>query len=189
MKTMKLQDALKFYPSFTQEDISLLTTLPIATVRKAIKEAGMELSNELTEAWKREIMLEDLSKEQIAKKHMVCTKFVHRALYYDITSGTRGKQGASHQEIINYMIANRGKFTQVEIAEHFGVAQSLVAKLNPYKQPYGPIKRRTPGEWQPILDYAKKHSIQAASLLYGVARASIYRRLEDEQRANNKTSS
>lgn len=190
MKTMTLKDALKFYPSFAQEDISMLTGLPISAVRKAIKEAGMDLSNELTEAWKREMMLEDLSKEQIAKKHHTTTNLVHRALYFDINSGQCGRPGgASHQEIINYMVANRGKFTQYEIAAHFGVAQSLVAKLNPYKQPYGPIKRKTPGEWYPIIEYAKKHSIQAAALLYKVSRASIYRRLEDERAANNKTTS
>lgn len=185
MKTLPLEEALKFYPSFTQEDIALLTNNSIAATRKAIRAAGHALCEELTEPWKREIMLENLNVEQIAKKHITTVNNVRLALYYPLAKNE--VRVVSHQEIINYMVANRGKITQIEIAKKFGVSQALVAKLNPFKQPYGPAKRRTPGEWLPILDYAKKHSIQAASLLYKVSRASIYRRLENEQGTNNKT--
>jgi|JI7StandDraft_1071085.scaffolds.fasta_scaffold31329_1 hypothetical protein len=181
MKTvqLQLQDALKFYPSFTQEDIAMLTNLPIAAVRRAIKSNNLELATELTEAWKREIMLEDLNMDQIAKKHLTTANLVHRALFCTLKEPKN--RTVSHQEIINYMVANKGKHTQAELAEKFGVAQSLICKLNPFRQSYGPIKRLTPGEWVPILDYAKNHSIHAASLRFKVSRAAIYRHLEKEQ--------
>lgn len=176
MARLSLEDALKFYPSFSQEDIAVLSDTPIYLVRQQIKNKRLELKHEPSPLWQTEVMLEDLTMEQIAKKHNTTPHCVKQMLYDKFPSGPR--EQASHQQIINFMVENRGKYTQVELAERFGCSQSLIAKLNPFKQPIGKIERKSPAEWKVILDYARKHSIQAAALTYKVSRTAIYNRMD-----------
>lgn len=184
MARLSLDKALQFYPACTQEDIALLASCSIAAVRTAIKSAGLQLANTPSNMWRDELLLEDMTQEQMAKKHHT-TLAVVKAMIYNKELTPRVV--ASHQQIINFMVANPGKYTQVEIAQKFGVSQSLVAKLNPHRKPVGPIERKTPGERFKILEHAKKHSIQSASLTFNVSRMAIYRWMEkdNERRASN----
>lgn len=185
MARLTIEQALLHYPSFTQEDIALLTDLTIAQVRAHIKNAGLELCNTVTDAWRREISLEDLTHEKIAKKHHAPLLVIKSAIY---GKPAKEREQASHQDIINFMVANKGKYTQLELAEKFDVSQALISKLNPFKRVHGPIERKTPGEQLKIVEYAEKHSIQAAALTFQVSRAAIYRWMEkvNERRANSK---
>lgn len=185
MARLTISQALAHYPAFTQEDIAMLTDLSIAQVRSELRHAGLALNNTVTDAWRREITLEDLTHEKIAKKHNAPLLVIKSAIY---GKPAQEQEQASHQEIINFMVANRGKYTQIELAEKFGVSQALISKLNPFKRAHGPIERKTPGEQLKIVEYAEKHSIQAAALTFGVSRAAIYSWKEkiDERRANSK---
>jgi len=175
MARLTLSKALEFYPACSQEDIALLADCPIATVRAAIKKAGKQLADTPSDMWRNEIMLEDLTQDQIAKKHLTTLATVKAMLYNkDLTP----RVVASHQQIINFMVENRGKFTQVELAQKFNVSQPLIAKLNPHRRPVGNIERKTPGEQLKIIQYAQANSIQSAALTFGVSRAAIYRWIE-----------
>lgn len=183
MARLTLEQALELYPSITQEDVALLTGCTIAAIRQQIKKIGKELVNAATDAWRDELLLENLTQEQMAKKHLTTIAVVKQMIY---GKELKPREVASHQQIINFMVENRGKYTQVEIAERFGVSQALVAKLNPYKKQYGSIERKTPGEQLVIIKYAEAHSIQSAALKYGVSRAAIYRWME---KRNERTTS
>lgn len=185
MARLTLDKALEFYPACTQEDIAMLSDSTIAAVRAAIKAAGKPLANTPSDMWRNEIMLEDLTQLQIAKKHNTDLGVIKAMLYSrDVTP----RVIASHQQIINFMVENPGKFTQVELAEKFNVSQSLIAKLNPHRKPVGPIERKTPGERLRIMEHARKHSIQSAALTFNVSRMAIYRWMEkdNERKAGNK---
>lgn len=185
MARLTLDKALEFYPAFTQEDIAMLSDSTIAAVRAAIKAAGLQLAHTPSDMWRTEVMLEDLTQLQIAKKHNTELSVIKAMLYgKDVTP----RVVASHQQIINFMAENPGKFTQVELAKKFNVSQSLIAKLNPHKKPVGPIERKTPGERLKIMEHAKKHSIQSAALTFNVSRMAIYRWMEKdrERKAGNK---
>lgn len=185
MARLTLDKALEFYPACTQEDIAMLSDSTIAAVRAALKASGQALVDTPSDMWRNEIMLEDLTQLQIAKKHNTDLGVIKAMLYSrDLTP----RVVASHQQIINFMAANPGKFTQVELAEKFNVSQSLIAKLNPHKKPIGPIERKTPGERHKIMEYARNNSIHSASLTFGVSRMAIYRWLEkdNERKASNQ---
>lgn len=188
MARLTIEQALQYYPSFAQEDIAMLADVSIAVVRQELKRAGKELNNTMTAAWRREISLEDLTHEKIAKKHNAPLLVIKHAIY---GTDPKNPEPTSHQEIINYMVANRGKHTQLELAEKFGVSQALISKLNPFKRAHGPIERKTPGEQLRIVEYAEKHSIQAAALTFNVSRAAIYRWRDaiNERRANSRKTS
>lgn len=185
MARLTIEQAILHYPAFTQEDIALLTDLSIAQVRSHLKRAGLELCNNVTPEWRREISLEDLTHEKIAKKHHAPLLVIKSAIYCE---PPKGRKEVSYQHIINFMLTNKGKHTQLELAEKFGVSQALISKLNPFKRVHGPIERKSPGEQLKIVEYAEKHSIQAAALTFGVSRAAIYRWKEkiDERRANSQ---
>jgi predicted DNA-binding protein (UPF0251 family) len=177
---MELQEAIKFYPSFTQEDIAVLTGLPIHAVRRSLKDAGHELTQKLTQAWRTEILAtaENLPQPQAAKMHSTTPSVIQYARYIgvhkDVVRGT-----VDHAEVKAFITANRHKMTQAEMAEALGVSQSLVSSLNPYRRPVGAILRKTPGEWVVILQYAEKHNIQQAALKFNVSRTAIHRRINN----------
>lgn len=185
MARLTLEQALELYPSITQEDVALLSGCTIAVIRQQIKKVGKELSSTPTDMWRDELLLENLTQEQMAKKHHTTIALVKHMVY---GKELKPREVVSHQQIINFMVEHRGKHSQIEIAQKFNVSQALVAKLNPYKKQYGPIERKTPGEKLEIMKYADAHSIHSAALKFGVSRAAIYRWMEkrNERTAGDK---
>ncbi len=178
---MELREALKFYPSFTQEDIAVLTGLPIHAVRRSLAEAGHELTQRLTPPWRTEILVttEGLALPQAAKMHSTLPSVIHYARYHGVHK-TVERGVVDHAEVKAFIIANHKRMTQEEMAAELGVSQSLVSQLNPYRRPAGKVLRKTPGEWVVILDYAKKHSILQAAKRYNVSRTAIHKRINKD---------
>jgi predicted DNA-binding protein (UPF0251 family) len=176
---MELQEALKFYPSFTQEDIAVLTGLPIHAVRRALKDSDRELTQRLTQPWRTEILAttEGLALPQAAKMHSTLASVIHYARYHGVHK-TVERGTVDHAEVKAFIIANHKKMTQIEMAEALGVSQALISQLNPYRQPIGKVLRKTPGEWVVILEYAKKHNILQAAKRYNVSRTAIHKRMK-----------
>ena len=183
---MELQEALKFYPSFTQEDIAVLTDLPIHTVRRSLSDAGYELTQKLTQAWRTEILAttEGMAQPQAAKMHSTTPAVIQHARYVgvhkEVTRGT-----VDHTEVKKFITENRHKLTQIEMAEALGISQSMISSLNPYRRPVGKILRKTPGEWLVILEYAAKHNVQQAAKRYNVSRAAIHKRIKQNEAKSN----
>lgn len=182
---MELQEALKFYPSFSQEDIAVLTELPIHTVRRALLEEGHELTQKLTQAWRTEILVttDDMGLKQAAKMHNTTVSIISRARYVGVHREIE-RCTVDHTEVKNFIIANHKKMTQVEMAEALGVSQSLVSSLNPYRRPVGKILRKTPGEWVIILQYAAANNVQQAAKRYNVSRAAIHKRINNANKSD-----
>ncbi len=177
---MKLEEAIKFYPSFTQEDIAALTEQPIHVVRRELASAGFELTNKLTTAWRHEILLttEGLKQAAAAKMHSTTPSIIYYARYKGEHKGHKEPE-LDHTELVNFIRANYKKMTQEEMAAAKGVSQSLISRLNPFRRENGEIKRKTEGEWLVILEYARKHkNIQQAAKQFGVSRTAIHKRLK-----------
>jgi predicted DNA-binding protein (UPF0251 family) len=178
---MELQEALKFYPSFTQEDIAALTGLPIHAVRRALKDSNQELTQRLTQPWRTEILAtaEGMALPQAAKMHSTLPSVIHYARYHGVHK-TVERGTVDHAEVKAFIIANHKKMTQMEMAAELEVSQALISQLNPYRRPAGKVLRKTPGEWLVILDYAKKHSILQAAKRYNVSRTAIHKRINKD---------
>lgn len=179
---MELQEAIKFYPSFTQEDIAALTQLPIHAIRRALRDDGFELSERLTQAWRHEILAttEGMSEPLAAKMHTTTAAVIHYARYVGVHKDNQ-RGVLDHAEIKKYIVANRKTMTQEEMASALGISQSMISQLDPYRRPIGSVLRKTPGEWVVILQYAKSNTVQAAAKRYNVSRTAIHRRLKNEQ--------
>ncbi|AFV51125.1 HTH_Hin protein [Vibrio phage VPMS1] len=68
---------------------------------------------------------------------------------------------------------------QEEVAQRHGVSQSLVSKLNPNpKCSRKRGKKLTPDEWQELVSQYPRFTVTELAKMYGVGRATIYRRLE-----------
>ena len=183
---MELQEALKFYPSFTQEDIASLTGLPIHAVRRSLRDAGQELTQKLTQAWRTEILAttDNLGLKQAAKMHNTTASIIQYARYHGVHKEVE-RGTVDHAEVKDFITANHKKMTQIEMAEALGISQSLVSSLNPYRRPVGKILRKTPGEWVAILQYAAAHNVQQAAKRYNVSRTAIHKRIKQNAEASN----
>ena len=175
---MELQEAIQFYPSFTQEDIAALTGLPIHTVRRTLLAAGFEVTNKLSKAWQHEILAttENMNVQQAMKMHSTTYVLIYHARYKG--PHKEPKVPPDHLDLVQFITENRHKMTQAEMAEAKGVSQSLISKLNPYRHEYGKVPRKTEGEWLAILDYARKNNVQQAANRFGVSRTAIHKRLD-----------
>lgn len=173
---MKLDDALAFYPSFTQEDIALLTGLKIHEVRAALDHLGHDLQTKMTPQWRQEILIEcsEMTASAVGKLYRMTGAAVVRARYSKLPSNKpRGRPQVDHTDLKNFIISNP-HMTQVELAAAAGCSQALISMLSPTRKPIGNVQRRTPGEKVAIINYAKANGVSAAARLYGVSRTAIH---------------
>ncbi|MGL4219981.1 MAG: hypothetical protein ACRCSS_05035 [Shewanella sp.] len=180
---MNLIEALNFYPQFSQEQIAVLAEKPIHVVRKALRNNGHELSDKLTKAWREEIQhyFMEHTVPELADMYVTTQQFITIALYREPPKNVQ-RQCVDEQAVINFMLADKGKTKQEDIGKRYGISQSRVSQLNPYRRRGVSCPRKTEGEWYEILKYADANTVSAAARLYGVSRTAIIKRQARKRR-------